>query len=336
MGMMFCRGCGKELHETAPICPHCGAPQNVGPTTNVEPSLKNQTVAGLLCAFLGGFGAHKFYLGRITAGVLFVLFCWTGIPGLIAFFNLFGIAFASQEKWAKEYNNGVLSPPVHLIVKIIVLILPATMLIGIMAAIAIPAYVDYTQKAKTAEVVMGLSAAKTSVAEFALSKPGAVMDAPTLQAVKDSVKNTPAITGIDAFTYKTYADIVADVTINQLTGQIIYVSHDSGSSWACQFIDLPKKLMPANCEASEGLNRPAIEVPHLGLWRMDFALATAQACINSAAPGEEQIATIACKCTIEKLANTLTQDQMVDDPSAEVEQIISRAKTECASPVAPP
>jgi rRNA maturation endonuclease Nob1 len=30
MAMVFCRGCGKEIHETAPTCPMCGAPQ-VGP-----------------------------------------------------------------------------------------------------------------------------------------------------------------------------------------------------------------------------------------------------------------------------------------------------------------
>lgn len=29
MGMVFCRGCGKELHDTAPTCPHCGAPQAI-------------------------------------------------------------------------------------------------------------------------------------------------------------------------------------------------------------------------------------------------------------------------------------------------------------------
>lgn len=27
--MIFCTGCGKELHETAPMCPHCGKPQKV-------------------------------------------------------------------------------------------------------------------------------------------------------------------------------------------------------------------------------------------------------------------------------------------------------------------
>ena len=29
MAMVFCRGCGKEIHESAPTCPHCGAPQSL-------------------------------------------------------------------------------------------------------------------------------------------------------------------------------------------------------------------------------------------------------------------------------------------------------------------
>jgi hypothetical protein len=29
MEMVFCRGCGKQIHETAPACPGCGAPQLV-------------------------------------------------------------------------------------------------------------------------------------------------------------------------------------------------------------------------------------------------------------------------------------------------------------------
>lgn len=28
MSMIFCRGCGKEIHESAVSCPHCGAPQS--------------------------------------------------------------------------------------------------------------------------------------------------------------------------------------------------------------------------------------------------------------------------------------------------------------------
>jgi uncharacterized membrane protein YhhN len=32
MAMVYCRGCGKEIHETAPMCPHCGFVQM--PTTS--------------------------------------------------------------------------------------------------------------------------------------------------------------------------------------------------------------------------------------------------------------------------------------------------------------
>jgi uncharacterized membrane protein YvbJ len=29
MTMIFCRACGKEIHETAPLCPRCGAAQTI-------------------------------------------------------------------------------------------------------------------------------------------------------------------------------------------------------------------------------------------------------------------------------------------------------------------
>lgn len=29
MGMVFCRGCAKEIHETATSCPQCGAVQSI-------------------------------------------------------------------------------------------------------------------------------------------------------------------------------------------------------------------------------------------------------------------------------------------------------------------
>lgn len=30
MAMVHCRGCGKDIHESVPTCPSCGAPQLVG------------------------------------------------------------------------------------------------------------------------------------------------------------------------------------------------------------------------------------------------------------------------------------------------------------------
>jgi hypothetical protein len=52
---------------------------------------KDPTVALLLCLFLGGVGAHQFYMGNVLAGVLYLLFCWTFVPMIVSFVELFFI-----------------------------------------------------------------------------------------------------------------------------------------------------------------------------------------------------------------------------------------------------
>lgn len=73
----------------------------------------SQTVAGYWCFFLGGLGAHRFYLGKHLSGFLYLLFCFTSIPALIAIIEFFIIAFTDQRSWAWKYNRGKLSPPAH-------------------------------------------------------------------------------------------------------------------------------------------------------------------------------------------------------------------------------
>lgn len=66
--------------------------------------LKSKGTAALLAFFLGGFGIHKFYLGSTKAGVLYLLFSWTCIPALIAFFDFFILLFMDDRKFNYIYN----------------------------------------------------------------------------------------------------------------------------------------------------------------------------------------------------------------------------------------
>ncbi|MFP1764003.1 TM2 domain-containing protein [Lonsdalea quercina] len=98
-GMVFCRGCGKEIHVSANACPHCGATQSSQPQ-----GTKSRMAAALFAFFLGGFGAHKFYLGKIGQGLLYLIFCWTFIPSLIAFVEFVLYLCESDEEFARKYG----------------------------------------------------------------------------------------------------------------------------------------------------------------------------------------------------------------------------------------
>jgi TM2 domain-containing membrane protein YozV len=50
---------------------------------------KDRTVALLLTLFLGGLGAHRFYMGQVGLGIVYLVFCWTLVPAMIAFVELF-------------------------------------------------------------------------------------------------------------------------------------------------------------------------------------------------------------------------------------------------------
>jgi TM2 domain-containing membrane protein YozV len=74
MAMVFCTGCGKQIHDSAPTCPSCGAVQLSRPVQAMMPVAVSATdkrilPAFLLCFFVGVFGAHRFYVGKVGSGV---------------------------------------------------------------------------------------------------------------------------------------------------------------------------------------------------------------------------------------------------------------------------
>jgi TM2 domain-containing membrane protein YozV len=54
-----------------------------------ERARKDEIVGFLFALFLGCFGVHHFYLRRDALGVLYLLFCWTGITAILGFIECF-------------------------------------------------------------------------------------------------------------------------------------------------------------------------------------------------------------------------------------------------------
>ena len=67
--------------------------------------VRSKTAAGILAILLGSFGIHKFYLGKITEGVLMLMFSWTCIPWLIGLIE--GIIYLSQSDEEFSMKNKV-------------------------------------------------------------------------------------------------------------------------------------------------------------------------------------------------------------------------------------
>ncbi len=138
--LVYCRDCGAKISITATACPSCGAAQSVGGRSKVA--------AALLALFLGAFGFHRFYLGQWW-GIFYLLFFWTYIPSLVSLVETFVFLFTSDQKWNEKYGNKSGSSVLILALVGFFVIIP---IVGILAAVAIPAYQGYVDKAEQVQI----------------------------------------------------------------------------------------------------------------------------------------------------------------------------------------
>ncbi|MFQ3201750.1 MAG: type IV pilus assembly protein PilA [Zhongshania sp.] len=114
-------------------------------------------------------------------------------------------------------------------------------IIGILAAVALPAYQDYTNKAKASEVVLAASVARTCVTEIVQSAGATNLDscansfAPTTYAASMSVGAT---SGVVIITGRGLSEAFSVTLTPTLSGNNI-------SAWTCS--GSPAKWMPGSC-----------------------------------------------------------------------------------------
>jgi TM2 domain-containing membrane protein YozV len=75
--------------------------------------MKDKMTAGFLALFLGGVGAHRFYLGQTKLGVLYLVFCWTYIPSFVGFIEGLLFFIRSKRDFHARYSPQLpYNPPV--------------------------------------------------------------------------------------------------------------------------------------------------------------------------------------------------------------------------------
>lgn len=92
----FCHSCGEVIETNALVCPRCGVAQPS--VSGGGTSEKRILPAFLLCFFLGVFGVHRFYAGKIGTGLLeLVTFGGFGIWWLVDLILLATGSFTDHE-----------------------------------------------------------------------------------------------------------------------------------------------------------------------------------------------------------------------------------------------
>jgi type IV pilus assembly protein PilA len=127
-------------------------------------------------------------------------------------------------------------------------------IIGILAAVAIPAYQDYIARAQVSEAVSLLGSGKTPLAEYFADKgawPAALADVMGNTQGKYTgaitVTGTPTVSGT-ASTYTMGASMKTSNINAAVTGKTVYLyTTDSGKSWNCTRGDIDNKYLPGAC-----------------------------------------------------------------------------------------
>lgn len=121
-------------------------------------------------------------------------------------------------------------------------------IIGILAAVALPAYQDYTKRAKVSEIMVLAAKDKVSVSEYFMSVGN--MPNATQAGVSLDPDQSDYITNIAFTTNSTGATLTYTAEALAIAaGTVVFQGSGSGTGvkWTCNTGTLDNKYLPANC-----------------------------------------------------------------------------------------
>jgi type IV pilus assembly protein PilA len=124
-------------------------------------------------------------------------------------------------------------------------------IIGILAAIAVPAYMDYTQRAKTSEMILAAAPAKMAATEYRISSG----DWPTADALALPTVETNIV---ESIAWDADNNQIVMTGTEEIGGLVVYLEGDADSTGAvlwdcCMAADAEnKQLAPTNCRDACG------------------------------------------------------------------------------------
>jgi type IV pilus assembly protein PilA len=125
-------------------------------------------------------------------------------------------------------------------------------IIGILAAIALPAYQDYTVRSKVSEGLNMVGAAKLAVAETydstgAFATGNLTYGMPVATSIKGTYVSSITAAGTRITIQYKPAGLGGNPTANNQTIFIVASSNTGSVEWTCSTGTMPSKYRPANC-----------------------------------------------------------------------------------------
>lgn len=240
----FCYKCGKGIAPSLAQCPYCGAAQ-------VQLQRKDKATAGVLAFFLGGLGVHRFYLGQWW-GIFYLLFWGTFIPSIVSLIEAFVFWLTPNERWNQKYGQ-VPARGAGMAVALVVGAILMIAVIGILAAVALPAYQDYTTRSKVQASLPLINQTRQTVTNVIKQK-HFLPSENVLAGLPDNISNE----FISSITLSEDAQMIVAFRIPHLErddkNTIIWTpqEEDGQITWHCKGGAMPDKYRLPECRGGSG------------------------------------------------------------------------------------